>query len=112
MLVVAEFMPVTVLAPDGRVGPLTLMTYPNPALVLAAIWELAIAVSVGLNSWLKLIAPDVAVPQSGTLLVVLTVPPAQKTKDSGMVPLRIICSAVLAATEPVSVVPPVVFVLA
>ena len=80
--------------------------------MLAAIWEVAVAVSVGENNWLKLIEPLVAVLQSGTLDVVLTVPPVQKTRDSGMVPLRLIWVAVLAATVPVSVAPPVVSVLA
>ena len=76
----------------------------------AAICEVAVAVSVGENSWLKLMAPLVAVEQSGTPTVVLTVAPVQNTNDSGIVPDKIIWVAVLAATVPVSVVPPVALV--
>jgi hypothetical protein len=67
-------------------------------------------VSVGENNWLKLIAPDVAVPQSGTLAVVLTLPPVQNTRDSGIVPVSVMGCAILAVTEPVSVALPVVSV--
>ena len=52
--------------------------------------------------------PAVAVEQSGTLDVVPTVAPVQKTKDSGIVPVKVIWLAVLAATEPLSVTDPVV----
>jgi hypothetical protein len=76
--------------------------------VEAAICEVAVAVSVGENSWLKLTIPLVAVAQSGTLEVVPTVRPVQKTSDSGMVPSSKIWVAVLAVTVPVSVAGPVV----
>jgi hypothetical protein len=103
-------MAVTVLDPDVKVAPLTVMEYPLSALVEAAICEVAVAVSAGENNWLKLIAPLVAVEQSGTPLVLLIVPPVQKIKDSGMVPVSVIWVAVLAATVPLSVTPPVVSV--
>ena len=79
-------------------------------MVEAAIWDVAVAVSVGENNWLKLTAPLVAVEQSGTPLTVPTVPPVQKTNDSGMVPVRSILVAVLAVTVPVSVAPVVALV--
>jgi hypothetical protein len=79
-------------------------------LVEAAICDVAVAVSLGENNWLKLTAPAVAVVQSGMPPVVLTVAPVQNINDSGIVPVRTICVAVLAVTVPVSVVPPVVFV--
>jgi hypothetical protein len=72
--------------------------------------DVAVAVSVGENSWLKLTAPLEAVAQSGTPAVVVTVPPVQNTKDSGIVPVRVICCAVEAVTVPVSVADPVVSV--
>jgi hypothetical protein len=102
MLAAAEFMPVIEFEPDVSVGPFTVILYPDPALVEAAIWEVVMDVSVGENRRSKLMAPVVAVEQSGTLLVVLTVPPVQKTRDSGMVPVRVICCAVLAVTTPLS----------
>ncbi len=77
-------------------------------MVEAAICDVAVAVSVGENSWLKLTLPLVAVAQSGTPDVVLTVPPVQKTNDSGIVPSKRIWVAVLAETVPVSVAEPVV----
>jgi hypothetical protein len=52
----------------------------------------------------------VTVEQSGTPALVLTVPPVQKTKDSGMVPVKVICWEIVAATEPVSIAVPVVSV--
>jgi hypothetical protein len=107
---VDTFIAVIVFEPEVSVGPLTVIEYPLPALVDAAICDSVVAVSVGENSWLKAIAPLVAVEQSGTPLVVVTVPPVQKTKDSGIVPVKVICWAVLAVTEPVSVAPPVTFV--
>ncbi len=79
-------------------------------MVLAAIWLVVEAVSVGENSWLKLMAPEVAVEQSGTPVVRPTVAPVQKTSDSGMVPSRTICSAVEAVTVPVSMAEPVLSV--
>lgn len=101
---------VTVLDPEVSVGPFMVMLYPDPALVDAAICEDAMAVSVGEKSWLKLMAPLVAVAQSGTEAVVPTVPPVQKTRDSGMVPVRIICSFTEAVTLPVSMAVPVALV--
>jgi len=83
-------MPATVLPPDVRVGPLTVILYPDPAFVDAAICDVAVAVSVGEKSWLNEIAPLVAVVQSGTVEVVEMVAPVQKTSDSGMVPLIMI----------------------
>ena len=59
---------------------------------------------------MKLTAPLVAVEQSGTLEVGLIVPPLQNIRDSGIVPVRVIWVAVLAATVPVSVLEPVVSV--
>ena len=79
-------------------------------MVEAAICEVAVAVSVGENNWLKLIAPVVAVEQSGILPVVLIVAPVQKTSDSGIVPVRVIWVAVLAATTPASHAPVVTLV--
>ena len=79
-------------------------------MVEAAICDVAVAVSVGEKSWLKLMAPVVAVEQSGMPPVVTMVAPVQKTSDSGMVPVRVICVAVLAATTPVSIALPVVLV--
>ena len=79
-------------------------------MVEAAICEVVVAAALGLNNWLKLIAPLVAVVQSGIPAVVVIVPPVQKIKDSGMVPVRLICVAVLAATVPVSVGPVVALV--
>src|SRR4051812_14199912 len=72
-------MAVIVLEPEVRVVPNTLITYPEPALVLAAIWEVAMAVSVGLNRRSNETAPEEAVVQSGKPPVVPTVPPVQKT---------------------------------
>ena len=86
------------------------MLYPAEALVEAAICEMAVAVSEGENSWLKLTEPLVAVEQSGTPPVVPTVPPVQKISDSGIVPVSEIWLAVLPATVPVSVDPVVAFV--
>lgn len=71
-------------------------------MVLAAICDVAVAVALGENSWLKLTVPVVAVVQSGIPLVVLMVAAVQKISDSGMVPLTVISRAVLAATVPVS----------
>ena len=79
-------------------------------MVDAANCELAVAVSVGEKSWLKAMAPLVAVAQSGTPPVKEMVAPVQNTSDSGIVPVRTICVAVLAATEPVSTAPPDTFV--
>jgi hypothetical protein len=103
-------IPVIVFDPEVSVGPLIVMTYPDPAFVEAAIFDVAVAVSVGENSWLKLTAPLEAVAQSGTPAVVVTVPPVQNTSDSGIVPVRVICCAVEAVTVPVSVADPVVSV--
>jgi len=100
-------MAVMVLEPEVSVDPLTVMAYPEPALVEAAICEVAVAVSEGEKSWLKLTAPLVAVEQSGTPPVVLTVPPVQKMIDSGIIPVSTIAVAVLAVTEPVSIGEPV-----
>ena len=78
-------------------------------MVLAAIWLVAMAVSVGLKSWLNVMSPGVAVEQSGTrLTLVNTSSPVQKTSDSGMVPVRSIGSAVLAVTVPLSIKAPLV----
>jgi hypothetical protein len=79
---VAPIAPI-VFPPDVRVGPVTVITYPEPALVDAAIWEVAVDVVVGEKSG-SVIPPAVAVEQSGRPAVVLTVSPVQKTKDSGM----------------------------
>ena len=68
----------------------------------AAICEVAVAVSVGENNWLKLTAPAVAVVQSGIPSVVLTVAPVQKIRDSGIVPVKTMAVDVLTATIPVS----------
>jgi hypothetical protein len=97
---------VTVLDPDVNVGPLTVTLYPEPAFVEAAICEVAVAVSVGENNWLKLTVPEVAVLQSGTPLVVKIWAPTQNTRDSGIIPLSTTWVAVLAATLPVSVEAP------
>jgi hypothetical protein len=91
-----------VLDPDVGTDPLTVITYPDAALVEAAIWDVAVAVSVGENNWLKVTAPEVAVEQSGIPAVVLTVAPVQKIRDSGIVPVRTIAVEVLTATEPAS----------
>jgi len=66
---------------------------------------MAVAVSAGENGWLKLTAPLVAVEQSGIPPVVVMAPPVQKISDSGIVPVRVICVEVLAATTPESVAP-------
>jgi hypothetical protein len=95
-------MPAIVLAPEVSVVPLTVIAYPAPAFVEAAICDLEVAVSVGEKSWLKLIVPAVAVLQSGTPTVVEICAPVQKTSDSGIVPSRTICSAVAEVTVPVS----------
>ena len=99
-----------VVAPEVKVAPFTVITYPDKELVEAAICDVAVAAALGEKSWLKLMAPLVAVVQSGIPAVVLIVPPVQKIKDSGMVPVSAICVAVLAATVPVSVAPVVAFV--
>lgn len=92
-----------VLPPDVSVAPLTVITYPEVALVLAAICDVAVAVAVGEKSWLKSTAPSVAVVQSGMPPPVVPIVSAvQNTSDSGMVPLTVITRAVLAATVPVS----------
>jgi hypothetical protein len=93
-------LPGIVLAPDVSVGPFTVITYPVAAFVLAAICEVAVAVSVGLNNWLNEISPDVELVQ-----LMLTVAPVQKMIDSGMIPVRTICVAVLAVTTPLSTGP-------
>jgi hypothetical protein len=108
--VVALPIAVIVFEPDVRVVPSTVMLYPVPAFVEAAIWDIATAVSVGENSWLKSTAPGVAVEQSGTPLVVVTVCPVQKMMDSGMIPVSTICVEVLAVTVPLSKGEPVAFV--
>jgi hypothetical protein len=110
--VVDELICVTVFEPDVSVGPFTVTEYPAPAFVDAAICDVDVAVSVGEKSWLNDIAPAVAVAQSGTPPLVLTVAPVQKTNDSGMVPVRTICSLTLALTVPVSMAEPVAFVAA
>jgi hypothetical protein len=94
-----------VLPPEVRVAPLTVIAYPAAAFVDAAICDVAVAVSVGENSWLKVTAPAVAEAQ-----LTVTVAPVQKIRDSGMVPVSTIGSAVLAATLPVSIALPVAFV--
>jgi hypothetical protein len=64
------------------------MAYPDDALVEAAICEVAQAVDVVENNWLKFITPLVAVEQSGTPLPLIVIEaPVQKTSDSGIVPL-------------------------
>ena len=74
------------------------------ALVEAAICEVAVAVSVGENSWLNSTAPVVAVLQSGTPPpFTAIVAPVQKMSDSGIVPVSSIARAVLAVTVPVSI---------
>ena len=80
-------------------------------MVLAAICEVAVAVSVGEKSWLKLIVPEVALVQSGIPPVRPIDPPVQKMSDSGIVPVRTIGVAVLAVTVPVSTAVPVVSTL-
>ena len=76
--------------------------------MLAAIWEVAEAVAVGENNWLKVISPLVAVVQSGIPLpFTAIVAPVQKINDSGMVPVNWICVDVLAATVPLSTGEPV-----
>jgi hypothetical protein len=103
-------MAAMVFDPDVSVGPSTVMLYPLVAFVEAAICEVAVAVSDGEKSWLKLTDPLVAVAQSGTPPVVPTVPPVQKMSDSGMIPLRTMAVAVLAVTDPVSIGEPVALV--
>jgi hypothetical protein len=103
-------MAVTVLDPEVKVAPLTVILKPEPALVEAAICDVAVDVAVGENNEVKLTEPAVAVVQSGTPLVVPIVAPAQKTRDSGITPFSRICVAVLAATLPVSIAEPVVSV--
>ena len=99
--------------PAVSVGPETVIAYPERALVEAASCELAVAVAVGENNWLKVILPLVAVVQSGILFVfTLIVPPVQKMRDSGMVPFSVICVEVLAATVPASVAAPVALLVA
>ena len=71
-------------------------------MVDAAICEVAYAVSVGENSWLKLTAPVVADVQSGTVLMAVIVVPTQNIRDSGMVPVSKICRTVAAAVVPAS----------
>lgn len=94
-----------VVAPDVIVVPFTVITYPESEFVLAAICDEAVAAAVGENNWLKVIAPLVAVEQSGMPEVELIVAPVQKMRDSGIVPVRVIWFAVAAATVPVSVEP-------
>ena len=78
--------------------------------MLAAIWDVAMAVSEGENNWLKLILPVPAVVQSGMPLTAVIVDPVQKMIDSGIIPLSTICVAVLAVTVPLSIGLPVVSV--
>jgi hypothetical protein len=108
--VAGELMAGIVLEPDVSVGPATVILYPKVAFVDAAICDVAVAVSVGEKSWLKLTVPLVAVLQSGIPAVVLTVAPVQKMSDSGIVPVRTMGLAVLAATVPLSVEPVVAVV--
>ena len=91
-------------------GPPRIAELTRSALVLAAILLMALAVSVGLKSWLKLITPLVAVAQSGTPAVLRISAPVQKTSDSGMTPVRTIFSFVAAVTVPASIGVPVAFV--
>jgi hypothetical protein len=86
------------------------MLYPLAAFVDAAIWDVTVAVSVGEKRRSKFSAPVVAVEQSGIPELVDTVPPVQKMSDSGIIPVRVICWAVLAVTTPVSIALPVVSV--
>ena len=62
-------------------------------------------VDVGENRVGKVILPLVAVVQSGIPEVVVMVAPVQNMRDSGIVPVRTIGFAVLAATVPVSTGP-------
>ena len=66
------------------------------------------------NSVVKSTKPVPAVEQSGSRVVGFKsiVLPVQNTNDSGMMPLRIIWVAVLAATDPESIMAPVPSVLA
>jgi len=109
--VVEEDMAVTVLEPEVKVVPFTVIVYPEPAFVEAASCDEAVAVEAGENNWLKLMAPLDAVEQSGTPPVLVIVPPEQKISDSGIVPVRIIWVAVDAPTVPLSVDPVVTLVL-
>ena len=55
---------------------------------------------------MKVTLPLVAVAQSGMLLPeIVIVAPVQKISDSGIVPVKVIFCAVLAATTPLSVAP-------
>jgi hypothetical protein len=66
-------------------------------LVLAAICDVAVEVAEGEKSELKVIFPEVDEVQ-----FTATVAPVQKIRLSGIVPVRTIGFAVLAATTPVS----------
>ena len=88
--VVAELIAAMVFEPEVNVGPATVMLYPEAAFVDAAICDVAVAVSTGEKSWLKLIVPAVAVEQSGIVPAKLTVAPVQKISDSGIWPVRTI----------------------
>jgi hypothetical protein len=103
----AEAIAGMVFAPDDSVVPFTVMAYPEPAFLQPAICDVAVAESTGEKSWLNAIVPAVVVVQFA-----LTVAPVQKIKDSGMIPVSTIGSAVLAVTVPVSIGLPVVSVLA
>jgi len=76
-------------------------------LVEAANCDVDVAEVAGENNWLKLMIPEVAEAQLGIPARVVMVPPEQKMRDSGIVPVRTIWVAVLAATTPVSIALPV-----
>jgi hypothetical protein len=82
-----------VLAPLVRVVPLIVIAYPPPALVLALMRLKPTLVAVGEN-----------VPRftDEPVMLVQSVPlvPTQNTKLSGIVPVTVICCAVLTATAP------------
>ena len=96
-LVVEEFMAVMVLAPEVKVLPLTVMTYPPVPLVEADIREVPVVVAVVLKRPKSTLDPA-TLAQSVPVIDV----PVQKTRDSGMTPVRSICSEVEPTTAPAS----------
>ena len=98
-------MAVIVLAPLVIVVPRKVIAYPKLAFVLALITLVPVLVAVGENTP-KLTAEPVILVQFVPLV------PTQNTKLSGIVPLTTIWLAVLNATTPSSIEPPVVSVLA
>jgi hypothetical protein len=84
---------VIVLDPLVSVAPVTVMAYPEVALVLALIKLVPVLVATG-----EKVPKATALP----VMFVQSVPlvPTQKTKLSGIVPLTTTCVLVLTATAP------------